>query len=70
VARWRRDFLDDFLIPWFALLPNTVRLILKDDVIGQAATTLDQDANLYKALFLHSLDIQRLALPLINDPPR
>ena len=41
-----------FLIRWLTRLPNLVRLILKDDAIGEAATTLGQDtddANLYKA---------------------
>lgn len=42
-----------FLIRWLSYLPNIVRLTLKDDVIGQAATSLGQDAdntNLYQAL--------------------
>ncbi|KAF8151732.1 hypothetical protein B0H34DRAFT_728772 [Crassisporium funariophilum] len=41
------------LIRWLARLPNIVHLILKDDAIGKAATTLSSEAeqtNIYEAL--------------------
>ena len=48
-----------FLIPWLAHLAYVVRLNVMDDVIGQAATTLDQ---IFTRLSLPP-HIQKLAMP-------